>query len=143
MIGDRELLIKREAHSTPWLTDTIWGTARRLKRPEFSDESTPIEDDHLSFLDAGVPAVDLIDLGTTPSGGGMAHAGGYARPRQRRDPCKRSATCSRRAARDREEAHEVGMRVRLGVELVEDLFFGQHRRGRFGPREDRVDLRVA
>jgi glutaminyl-peptide cyclotransferase len=62
MIGDRELLIKREARSTPWLTDIIWGTARRLKRPEFSDESTPIEDDHLSFLDAGVPAVDLIDL---------------------------------------------------------------------------------
>jgi glutaminyl-peptide cyclotransferase len=62
MIGDRELLIKREARSTPWLTDIIWGTAKRLKRPEFSDESTPIEDDHLSFLQAGVPAVDLIDL---------------------------------------------------------------------------------
>jgi glutaminyl-peptide cyclotransferase len=62
MIGDRDLLIKREARSTPWLTEIIWGTARRLKRPEFSDESTPIEDDHLSFLDAGVPAVDLIDL---------------------------------------------------------------------------------
>jgi Zn-dependent M28 family amino/carboxypeptidase len=62
MIGDRELLIKRESRSTPWLTNIIWGAAKRLKRPEFSDESTPIEDDHLSFLEAGVPAVDLIDL---------------------------------------------------------------------------------
>jgi glutaminyl-peptide cyclotransferase len=62
MIGDRELLIKRESRSTPWLTDIIWGAAKRLKRSEFSDESTPIEDDHLSFLEAGVPAVDLIDL---------------------------------------------------------------------------------
>jgi glutaminyl-peptide cyclotransferase len=62
MIGDRDLHIKRESRSTPWLTNAIWGAAKRLNRPEFSDESTPIEDDHLSFLDAGVPAVDLIDL---------------------------------------------------------------------------------
>jgi Zn-dependent M28 family amino/carboxypeptidase len=62
MIGDRELLIKRESRSTPWLTEIIWSAAKRLNRPEFSDESTPIEDDHLSFLEAGVPAVDLIDL---------------------------------------------------------------------------------
>lgn len=62
MIGDRDLVIKRESRSTRWLTDTIWGTAKRLKRPEFSEESTPIEDDHLNFLEAGVPAVDLIDL---------------------------------------------------------------------------------
>jgi hypothetical protein len=62
MIGDRDLVIKRESRSTPWLTDAIWSAARRLKRPEFSDESTPIEDDHLNFLEAGVPAVDLIDL---------------------------------------------------------------------------------
>jgi hypothetical protein len=62
MIGDRNLVLKRESHSTPWLTDAIWTAARRLKRPEFSDMSTPIEDDHLPFLEAGVPAVDIIDL---------------------------------------------------------------------------------
>jgi glutaminyl-peptide cyclotransferase len=33
-----------------------------LKRAEFSDQSTPIDDDHLPFLQAGVPAVDMIDL---------------------------------------------------------------------------------
>jgi Zn-dependent M28 family amino/carboxypeptidase len=62
MIGDRDLDIMREQNSTPWLTDAIWSAAARLKRPEFREESTPIEDDHLEFLEAGVPAVDIIDL---------------------------------------------------------------------------------
>ncbi|HXG53794.1 MAG TPA: M28 family peptidase [Vicinamibacterales bacterium] len=62
MIGDSGLVIKRESHSTPWLTDAIWSAAKTLNRPEFVDESTPIEDDHLPFLAAGVPAVNIIDL---------------------------------------------------------------------------------
>ena len=62
MIGDRNLTIKRESNSTPWLTDAIWSTARRLNRPEFVSDSAPIEDDHLPFLAAGVAAVDIIDL---------------------------------------------------------------------------------
>lgn len=62
MIGDRQLALKRETSSTPWLVDAIWSAARRLNRPEFVAESTPIEDDHLPFLAAGIPAVDLIDL---------------------------------------------------------------------------------
>jgi glutaminyl-peptide cyclotransferase len=62
MIGDRNLVIKRETNSTPYLTDIIWDAARRLNRPEFVAESTPVEDDHLEFLAAGVPSVDIIDL---------------------------------------------------------------------------------
>ena len=62
MIGDRDLGIRREQNSTPWLTDAIWSTARRLKRAEFLEEETPIEDDHLEFLQAGIPSVDIIDL---------------------------------------------------------------------------------
>ena len=63
MIGDRHLNIRREENSTRWLTDIIWNTARRLGyQRHFLDESTPIEDDHLPFLEAGVPAVDIIDL---------------------------------------------------------------------------------
>jgi Iap family predicted aminopeptidase len=62
MIGDRYLGIRREQNSTPWLTDAIWSAAKRLKRPEFLDEVTPIEDDHLEFLEAGIPSVDIIDL---------------------------------------------------------------------------------
>lgn len=62
MIADADLMVKRESNSTPWLTDAIWSAARELKRPEFVSESTPIEDDHLPFLAAGVAAVDVIDL---------------------------------------------------------------------------------
>lgn len=62
MIGDRDLDIRREQNSTPWLSDAIWGAAKRLGRSEFLDQSTPIEDDHLEFLAAGVPSVDIIDL---------------------------------------------------------------------------------
>lgn len=62
MIGDRDLRILRESNSTRGLTDIIWNAAKKLKRPEFVDQATPIEDDHLEFLKAGVPAVDIIDL---------------------------------------------------------------------------------
>jgi Zn-dependent M28 family amino/carboxypeptidase len=62
MVGDRDLRIMRESNSTTWLTDAIWKTARQLKHTEFVDEVTSVEDDHLPFLEAGVPAVDIIDL---------------------------------------------------------------------------------
>jgi glutaminyl-peptide cyclotransferase len=62
MIGDRDLRIQRDPNSTPWLTDIIWSTARRLTRREFVDDELAIEDDHLPFIKAGVPAVDIIDL---------------------------------------------------------------------------------
>jgi glutaminyl-peptide cyclotransferase len=62
MIGDRDLGIRREGYSTPWLTEAVWSAAKRLKRPEFLDATTPIEDDHLEFLEAGIPSVDIIDL---------------------------------------------------------------------------------
>jgi peptidase M28-like protein len=62
MIGDKNLQIMRESNSTPWLTDAIWSAARQLKRPEFIEPATEIEDDHIEFLEAGIQAVDLIDL---------------------------------------------------------------------------------
>jgi Zn-dependent M28 family amino/carboxypeptidase len=63
MIGDRDLNMRRDTNSTPWLTDLIWREAARQKLDDdFIAESTKIEDDHLPFLAAGVPAVDIIDL---------------------------------------------------------------------------------
>jgi Zn-dependent M28 family amino/carboxypeptidase len=63
MIGDRNLTIRKDSNSTPWLTDIIWESARRQKLDaEFLSASTQIEDDHLPFLKAGVPSVDIIDL---------------------------------------------------------------------------------
>ena len=62
MIGDKNLGIRREQNSTGWLKDTIWTAAKRLGHAAFLDEETPIEDDHLEFLAAGIPSVDIIDL---------------------------------------------------------------------------------
>jgi glutaminyl-peptide cyclotransferase len=63
MIGDRNLNIRRETNSTPWLTDIIWAAAKRKKLDEyFVNASNPIEDDHIPFLQAGVPSVDIIDF---------------------------------------------------------------------------------
>jgi len=62
MIGDRNLTIRRESNSTRWLTDIVWGVAKKLKQPAFMDEETTVEDDHIPFLKAGVASLDLIDL---------------------------------------------------------------------------------
>jgi glutaminyl-peptide cyclotransferase len=63
MIGDKDLNIRREQNSTRWLTDIVWAAARRAgHQRHFLTDITPIEDDHLPFLAAGVPAVDIIDL---------------------------------------------------------------------------------
>jgi hypothetical protein len=62
MIGDRDLRIKRELNSTPWLTDIIWSAARKRNQPAFHPDVVQIEDDHLPFIEAGIPAVDLIDF---------------------------------------------------------------------------------
>jgi glutaminyl-peptide cyclotransferase len=63
MIGDRRLEIRRDTNSTPWLVDLLWNAARRQGHERvFVDLPTTIEDDHLPFLRAGVPAVDIIDL---------------------------------------------------------------------------------
>jgi glutaminyl-peptide cyclotransferase len=67
MIGDRDLDIRRDTNSTPWLTNIIWETAKQKNLDDyFIADSTKIEDDHLPFLAAGVPSVDLIDLDYEP-----------------------------------------------------------------------------
>jgi Zn-dependent M28 family amino/carboxypeptidase len=63
MIADRSPRFMRESNSTPWLTDIIWSTAQKMGHGSiFVNASTPIEDDHVPFLGAGVPATDIIDL---------------------------------------------------------------------------------
>jgi Zn-dependent M28 family amino/carboxypeptidase len=63
MIADRDLHIRRDLNSTRWLTDIVWDAARRLNQTAvFLAESTEIEDDHLPFVQAGVPSIDIIDL---------------------------------------------------------------------------------
>ncbi|MBI3048716.1 MAG: M28 family peptidase [Acidobacteria bacterium] len=63
MIGDRNLTIRRDTNSTRWLTDVVWASAAKLGyRSSFLTEETTIDDDHMPFLRAGIPAVDIIDL---------------------------------------------------------------------------------
>lgn len=61
MVGGRDLVLEREANSTPWLLDEMLQAARRLKLDKaFGTQATPMEDDHQPFLEAGIPSVDLI-----------------------------------------------------------------------------------
>lgn len=63
MIGPTHLKITRESNSTPWLTDLIWSTARRLGYGNvFVNDSISVEDDHTPFLERHVSAADLIDF---------------------------------------------------------------------------------
>jgi peptidase M28-like protein len=62
MIGQKNLVIPREAYSTRWLTDLIWQTAGRLGYQDvFVSRRDAVSDDHNPFLDRKIPAVDLID----------------------------------------------------------------------------------
>jgi Zn-dependent M28 family amino/carboxypeptidase len=64
MIGDADLNIYKERNSNPDLTDEIWAVAKNLG---YENQFIPkykysMEDDHTPFLEAGIPAVDLIDF---------------------------------------------------------------------------------
>ncbi|NWG12774.1 MAG: M28 family peptidase [Acidobacteria bacterium] len=67
MLGDRDLDILKEGHSTRWLSDLVWETARRIGLDGIlSMYEGMIEDDHIPFLDVGMSAVDIIDLNYGP-----------------------------------------------------------------------------
>ena len=67
MIGDRDLDIRREAHSAGWLTEIVWEAAARLGHGRhFLRDSLPVEDDHVPFMRLGVPAALLIDFDYPP-----------------------------------------------------------------------------
>ncbi len=64
MIGDKDLNIYQEKNSNAGLTTEIWNVAAELGYahnfiPEYK---YAILDDHLPFLQKGIPAVDLIDF---------------------------------------------------------------------------------
>jgi glutaminyl-peptide cyclotransferase len=63
MIGNKTLQLERDSYSAGWLNEIVWSTAKRLGHSKtFVDVTTTIEDDHLHFVRAGVPSIDLIDL---------------------------------------------------------------------------------
>jgi glutaminyl-peptide cyclotransferase len=62
MIGNKNLRIERDSYSAGWLNGIVWGAAKRLGKRQFADVETTIEDDHVHFVKAGVPSIDIIDL---------------------------------------------------------------------------------
>ena len=67
MIGDPHLQLPREGHSRTGpgrgVLDAVYDVARTLGHPQFLDrDGPPITDDHFPFVQAGVPAIDLIHL---------------------------------------------------------------------------------
>jgi glutaminyl-peptide cyclotransferase len=63
MIADADLNIDRDSSSTPWLEDLVYQAATQLGyQSHFFDRTIPVQDDHLPFVQRGVPSADLIDL---------------------------------------------------------------------------------
>lgn len=68
MIGDKELGIFQEENSSKTLMKMVWDTGRELGYGKyFLNAPTPIDDDHLPFVRAGINAIDLIDLDYGPN----------------------------------------------------------------------------
>jgi hypothetical protein len=67
MVGARDLQIDRDANSTPELVDIFAETARGLGYESwFFQTETTVSDDHLPFVEAGIPSIDLIDIARNP-----------------------------------------------------------------------------
>lgn len=63
MIGDKDLVIPKEGQSTRSMADIITRMGQKLGyQNNFPDSLQYIEDDHIPFRNANVPAVDLIDF---------------------------------------------------------------------------------
>lgn len=68
MIGDRDLDIQRETQSTGWLVDLMAQAAKKTGNERyFFQTNDAVEDDHLPFLQRGVPSIDMIDLDYGPN----------------------------------------------------------------------------
>ena len=62
MVGDCDLQVPMEQNSDP----ALYGAFSAADPETFSGATFPIDDDHLPFLEAGVPALDLIDFDYGP-----------------------------------------------------------------------------
>jgi Zn-dependent M28 family amino/carboxypeptidase len=63
MIGWKNLNIDRETDSTPWLLELLARAGRETGHSQYLfKHSLAIEDDHLPFLERGVPSLDVIDF---------------------------------------------------------------------------------
>lgn len=75
MVGDADARFVRESRSMdadPELVELIWSHGHNTTRAEnFIETEKSVLDDHVPFLEEGVPAVDVIDFGR-PAGEGIS-----------------------------------------------------------------------
>jgi Zn-dependent M28 family amino/carboxypeptidase len=63
MIGWKEMNIDKESNSTPWLLDLLAKAGRDTGHSKYLfRESQAVDDDHLPFMQRGVPVLDVIDF---------------------------------------------------------------------------------
>ena len=64
MVGEKDLVLRQDFNSTPWLNQIIWDQGRQMGYGNIFQlrGSTSAQDDHLPFAQEGVPVVDIIDL---------------------------------------------------------------------------------
>jgi len=68
MIGDKDLDIQRETNSTAWLVSLVAQAAKTFGYQRyFFQTDMAVEDDHLPFVERGVPSIDIIDLDYGPN----------------------------------------------------------------------------
>jgi len=67
MIGDKDLDIQRESRSAGWLVDLMQKAVHKFGYDKyFFQTEGPVDDDHLPFVERGVPSIDVIDLDYGP-----------------------------------------------------------------------------
>ena len=87
MIGDAYLCIHRDPDAPAWLLNPVWDTARRFGyMRHFGLSARSVEDDHLPFRQAGVPALELIDF--SYGGSAVQHALNWHTELDRLDKCR-------------------------------------------------------
>jgi Zn-dependent M28 family amino/carboxypeptidase len=68
MIGDKDLDIQRESRSAQWLVALMTQAAHKFGYDKyFFQTEGQVEDDHLPFVERGVPSIDVIDLDYGPN----------------------------------------------------------------------------
>jgi glutaminyl-peptide cyclotransferase len=78
LVGDCDLQIPREGFSSKKLYGLFESAAAELQGGDpapFGGTASPVQDDHVPFIDAGIPSVDLIDFtyGPGPTPGAYWH----------------------------------------------------------------------
>ena len=68
MRGDKDLDIQRDSSSTAWLVALVAQAAKKFNDQRyFFQTEMAVTDDHLPFVQRGVPSIDVIDLNYGPN----------------------------------------------------------------------------